>query len=430
MSSALSEIQEYEVWRQRFAQRAPFQLDPEVTRVAAMRGADFIFPLILSGNGFGPFYEDTTGNVFLDLISSIGVHILGCSHPVLKTETSIGQSGLVMQTHLFPQKEYAALITDLTDIARHRLALDRCWLVPTGSAALEAGVQIGLACHPPKKRKVITFRETYFASSVMKRSAFLSSPVPPLKFFTFPKAGDLQAIGRCLSELEAMSEVLRDEIGAFVFEPFIAEGGFWNADADTLSELLKVLKSNQITIISDETQTFLKSPDLFASSQPPIKNFVDVVIVGKALQNAAVIFRRELTSTTGILSGTFAGSTAALHNGREVLKFLVQNEFYGDSGRIAQISSRMVRGLQSISPAKLQLVDIDSCGLLIGFSLSSGDAFAALSFVRRLFAAGLLVSVCGQNPARIRFHLPAIIQDLEIDLALKIIETELRSFSA
>ena len=48
-----------------------------------VRGRGFFFPLIASGRGHGPFSELIDGSIKYDLINSIGVNLLGHSHPLL-----------------------------------------------------------------------------------------------------------------------------------------------------------------------------------------------------------------------------------------------------------------------------------------------------------------------------------------------------------
>jgi 4-aminobutyrate aminotransferase-like enzyme len=223
---------------------------------------------------------------------------------------------------------------------------------------------------------------------------------------------------------------LKEEAGVFVFEPFIAEGGFKSLDEMTLTETINTLKDCGVIILADETQTFLKSTSVFACSKMGLSGLIDVLVVGKALQSAAVLFRKEFTPPQQTLRGTFAGSTSALAAGCKILDFLTTHEFYGEQKRIAEINSKFVNGLQQIA-AKMKTFapsEIDSCGLLVGFSVSGANAELTMQFVKNLFKAGLLVAVCGPEGNRIRFHLPAIIEDEEIQTALRIIESQLTFF--
>jgi acetylornithine/N-succinyldiaminopimelate aminotransferase len=61
-------------------------------------------------------------------------------------------------------------------------------------------------------------------------------------------------------------------------------------------------------------------------------------------------------------------------------------------------------------------------GLMIAFTPFEGKKEQAEALSKKLFANGLVGFTCGKDPVRIRFLVPAIIQDEEIDLAIQIVE--------
>jgi len=44
------------------------------------------------------------------------------------------------------------------------------------------------------------------------------------------------------------------------------------------------------------------------------------------------------------------------------------------------------------------------------------------ALIKKLFNNGLIAFGCGKDPVRIRFLVPAIIQDHEIDIAIQVVE--------
>ena len=61
-------------------------------------------------------------------------------------------------------------------------------------------------------------------------------------------------------------------------------------------------------------------------------------------------------------------------------------------------------------------------GLMIAFTPFEGKKEQAELFVKKLFKNGIIAFTCGKDPVRIRFLVPAIIQDSDIALALEVIE--------
>jgi len=61
-------------------------------------------------------------------------------------------------------------------------------------------------------------------------------------------------------------------------------------------------------------------------------------------------------------------------------------------------------------------------GLMIAFTPFDGKKETVNAFLNKLFVNGVIAFPCGKDPLRARFLVPAIIENNEIDLALKIIE--------
>ncbi len=109
--------------------------------------------------------------------------------------------------------------------------------------------------------------------------------------------------------------------------------------------------------------------------------------------------------------------------GLEILEMLEEG-YLGANGRIQQIHSRFISGLNNLnqSTCKGLVQDAGGMGLMIAFTPYEGKKEQVETLIKKLFNNGLIAFSCGKDPVRIRFLVPAIIQDQEIDLALKILE--------
>ncbi len=59
---------------------------------------------------------------------------------------------------------------------------------------------------------------------------------------------------------------------------------------------------------------------------------------------------------------------------------------------------------------------------MIAFTPFNGKKEQVELFIKKLFANGIIAFSCGKDPVRIRFLVPAIIENIDIELALNIIE--------
>jgi acetylornithine/N-succinyldiaminopimelate aminotransferase len=61
-------------------------------------------------------------------------------------------------------------------------------------------------------------------------------------------------------------------------------------------------------------------------------------------------------------------------------------------------------------------------GLMVAVTPYDGKKEKVDALLKRMFENGLVAFSCGKDPVRIRFLIPAIIQDADIEVAKQIIE--------
>ena len=89
-----------------------------------------------------------------------------------------------------------------------------------------------------------------------------------------------------------------------------------------------------------------------------------------------------------------------------------------------QIHKRFIEGINNLNETSCKglLSDAGGMGLMIAFTPFEGKKEQTEAFIKKLFNNGLIAFSCGKDPVRIRFLVPAIISNQEIDLALNILE--------
>src|SRR5688572_6899757 len=112
-----------------------------VKQFSGARGGPLFFPYLGSGIGRGSLVELADGSVKYDMISGIGVHYLGHSHPLL-AEVAIDAAlrDTVMQGNLQQNVECVKLAQTLIDFAnrdQNNKRLPHCFFTSSGAMANE-----------------------------------------------------------------------------------------------------------------------------------------------------------------------------------------------------------------------------------------------------------------------------------------------------
>lgn len=152
--------------------------------------------------------------------------------------------------------------------------------------------------------------------------------------------------------------------------------------------------------------------------------YVDVVTVAKSLQGAATLYTEEMNPQPGLISGTFAGSTVALNAGRRILDFLDTDEFMGPKGKIQSIHTKFIQMLNELNDTTCKglLRDAGGMGLMISVIPLDGSNESATKVAKALYNNGIIGFTCGRGPYKLRFLLPAILEDQHIAEAKAIFE--------
>ena len=217
------------------------------------------------------------------------------------------------------------------------------------------------------------------------------------------------------------------DIAVFSFEPMQGEGGYRVAPREFYLPLLDFCREQGIAVWADEVQTFCRTGELLAIQTLDIGEKVDIVTVAKALQNGATLYTEEYNPQPGLIAGTFSGSSAALEAGIAVLEELSENQYFGSGGKISKIHQGFVEGLQALAEGSCKglIHEPGGLGLMIAFTPHDGSREKMLASLKTFYKNGLIAFGCGRDPYRIRFLVPAIIQENQIQEALSIIEKSL-----
>lgn len=410
----------------RFAEKAKAKMD----YIGQLRGRPLYHNYIGTGAGRGPFVELEDGSVKLDLINGIGINLMGHSHPrVMKAAVRGALSDVIMQGNLQPNNDYWKLIEKLVKIAGRQSRLKYGWLSTCGTMANESALKMARQKNSPAK--YIFAMKNAFAGRSTMMAEVTDNPAYRQGLPTYNEVvhipnydkKDPQSTEKALAKMKEEYAKHPKEFACFVFEPMLGEGGFTPVPREFYIPMFEFCKQNGIAIWADEVQTFARTGEYFAFETMNIGQYVDIVTIAKTVQLGVTLYTEEYNPKPGLIAGTFAGGSTSMTAGLEILEMLEEG-FIGPNGRIHKIHNRFVEGLNHMNETTCKglVRDAGGMGLMIAFTPFDGKKEQVELFIKKLFKNGIIAFSCGKDPVRIRFLVPAIIEDQEVDLALQIVE--------
>lgn len=398
------------------------------------RGRPLFYPYIGSGVGRGPYVELEDGSIKMDLINGIGVNILGHSHPKLAAAMiRAGMSDLVMQGNLQPNKEYLYMLKKLKAIYSQDTRFTSAWISTCGTMANENALKACRQKNSPAA-KVIGFQAAFAGRSTLMAeltdNKAYKEGLPDYDDVLRIPFYDQNNPNSCEESLAALKKHIDENpknIACLVFEPIQGEGGFNVAPKEFFVPLFELCKENGIAIWADEVQTFCRTGEFFACQTLGIAEYIDVMTIAKSLQAAATLFSEEYKPKPGLIAGTFAGSTASLAAGNAVLDELSSGGYMGKDGKIHWIHNTFKSKLQEKMETSLKgkLVDVTGMGLMMALTCFDGSKEKMMEILKALYKNGIISFGCGRGPFKVRFLIPAVMEEKDIDQAVSIIEKTL-----
>lgn len=399
-----------------------------LTEFQHIRGAPLYFPYIGSGFGKGPLVELLDGSIKYDMISGIGPHYWGHSHPAMVASAfRASLSDTVMQGHL--QQNLEAL--EISRLLTRASGLKQCFLSSSGAMANENGLKIALQKKAPAQR-ILAFEECFMGrtlalSQITDKPSYRDGLPTTVAVDYLPFYDPLNPEKSTAHSLAALDTLLRRYPGqhaVFCLELVQGEAGMRVGNREFFMALLRPLRERGILIFADEVQSFGRTPALFAFQHFGLDSYVDIVSIGKLSQCCATLFTEELKPKPGLLSQTFTSSSVALQTGRFIIEQLLNGEFFGPSGKIARVHNLFLQQLEALHKKYPQAISGPyGIGSMIAFTPFQGDPQRTAQFAQKLFHAGVISFIAGSHPTRIRF-LPPIgsLENADILTVMDIVE--------
>jgi acetylornithine/N-succinyldiaminopimelate aminotransferase len=338
-------------------------------------------------------------------------------------------SDVVMQGNLQAKSEYADLLDIL--LAHSAPHLTSGWLSVPGTEANENALKL-IRYHQQPARDVIAFRRCFHGrtttmAEITDRPDYRKGQPTRERVFYLPfyESDDPDSSRKTLAALRTILDQHPQEIAVCVFELVQGESGFQTAPREFFVPLMETLKERKVTVWVDEIQTFGRTGELFAFQRLRLAEYVDVVTVGKLLQNSAVLFRQEYQPDPALISGTFAGTTVGLAVGRRIVEKLLRENYCGPEGKIAVLEQH-TRGelarLQAETSGAIRAVS--GIGAMWAFEPTGASHEGIRALLQECYRNGLMLYYAGvgEGPYRVRMFIPGgVATPDDIDEALRIL---------
>lgn len=402
-------------------------------KFGAQRGSPLFYDYLGSGLGNGPYVELADGSVKLDFIIGIGVHVLGHNHPLLvAAHLQAALRNTTMQGNLQQNTESAEFTRLLLELAqRNGSALEHCIISTSGAMANENALKICFQKNAPATR-VLAFAKcfagrTLALSQVTDKAAFREGLPPTIAtdYVPFFNPADPNCTQSALNHLRRHIQRHPGSHAAMIFELVQGEGGFNAGETQFFRALMEEARRHNIAVVVDEIQTFGRTTHPFAFSHFGLDDLVDVVTVGKCTQVCATLYRESYRPRPGLISQTFTGATSSIMAGVAILSQMAGGDYYGSTGRIAQLAESFAKEIQRIKNRFPDRIDGPyGMGAMLAFRVFDGSTERTRNFVQRLFERGVIGFTAGSSPqARVRFLLPfGVLEQAHIAEAGAIIE--------
>ncbi|MGQ8872584.1 aminotransferase class III-fold pyridoxal phosphate-dependent enzyme [Paenibacillus sp. TSA_86.1] len=393
-------------------------------------------------HAIGEYVYDQNGKRFIDLRSglwnvSLGYHSDWLNTIKEKLNQTLNDGMFYLDIHSYNHpiyNEYAIRLLDFINSALkpHLPAYQKVIYTNSGSEGTELALK--LACYTLKK-KIIAFKEGYHGTFKGGMSVsgidsdmnlFYGYDKSDVTFFDAPT--NRSTLNTILEYIERNSTL----ISSIIIEPTIGSGGCITLSADSLNQITKICKENNILTIFDEVATgFFRTGERFAHSS--LEYIPDLIILSKSINNGFLPFGAVILGDTvsKLLRNrhiehfsTQNGNLLSMYSANETLSFFIQNE------------STILENLRVIESTSIQTfkhfgLEFDGVGAM--FSLKINNIQLTFRIVNELKEMGIIVYYyVEENDERPRSGItifpPLLIEIRKYQQALRIICKKIKHF--
>jgi acetylornithine/succinyldiaminopimelate/putrescine aminotransferase len=417
------------------------ELKEEYTKMlesfSAQRGGKLFYDYIGSGIGNGSLVELADGSVKYDFITGIGVHYFGHSHQgVIKAQVDGAITNTTMSGNLQQNTDSPKLFNLILEQAnKYGAGFDHLFMTSSGVMTAENSLKMVFQKRSPAHR-VIAFEKCFMGrtlavSQITDKAAYRKGLPQTLSvdYIPFYDANDHQgSIDKAVGLLRQYFNRYPGEYAAICMELIQGEGGYWVGNTEFFKAIIEECKKNNVSVIIDEVQTFMRTKEMFAFQYFGLDKDVDMVNIGKNSQVCATIYRNDHKPQPGLISQTFTSSGSAINAAYYIINEVANKNYLGEDGKIEKLHMKFANNLDKLAQKYPTQIDGPwGLGTMIGMTLFGGDLQKSKDFTFKLFDNGVLSFIAGSAPTRVRFLVPAgAANEDDIDKVCELIEKTLK----
>ena len=400
------------------------------------RGGKLFYNYIGSGIGNGALVELADGSVKYDFITGIGVHYFGHSHPgVVKAQMDGAVTNTTMSGNLQQNIDSPKLFKLILDLAnKYDGGFDHLFMTSSGVMAAENALKMVFQKRSPAHR-VIAFEKCFMGrtlavSQITDKAAYRKGLPETLSvdYIPFYDANDHQgSIDIAVALLRKYFTRHPGQYAAICMELIQGEGGYWVGHKDFFQAIIAECKKNNVSVIIDEVQTFMRTKEMFAFQYFGLGKDVDMVNIGKNSQICATIYRNDHKPAPGLISQTFTSSGSAINAAYYIINEVAHKGYLGEDGKIEKMHEKFSSELEALAKKYPQKIEGPwGIGAMVGMTLFQGNLEKSKEFTFKLFENGVLSFIAGSGPTRVRFLIPAgAVTETDIENVCKLVEKTL-----
>ncbi len=393
----------------------------------------------------GALITDIEGGEYLDFGGGIAVMNVGHSHP--KVVQAIKEQADKFTHTCFMVSPYEGPV---------KLAQKLCDAVPgnfpkavmfanCGVEAVENAVKI--ARYYTGKSGIIAFENGFHGRTLMGMT--LTSKVKPYKLGLGPFAPEVYRIPfancyRCPYNLEYpdcgvecadrlkdffINYVAAEQTAAIIVEPVQGEGGFIAPPKEYFKKLKAICEENNILMIADEVQSGMgRTGTMFAMEyygvEPDLTTVAKSLAAGMPL--SAVVGKKEIMDSVHAsgIGGTYNGNPISCAAALAVFDIFEQEDLLARGQKLGNKLRETLVGFQK----EFDIIgDVRGLGPMIAMELvrdrktKEPAAAETKALVKFCFEHGLLILACGTYGNVIRFLMPLVITEDQLQKGLQIV---------
>ena len=403
-------------------------------------------------------YDSRSQQFKLDCFSFFATAPLGCNHPKLTTPEFLKTIGEVAVNKPSNSDVYTVEMAEFVqDFIRYAVPahFPHLFFISGGSLAVENALKtafdwkIRKNINAGKKdtlgTQVMHFQEAFHGRTGYTLSMTNTFVKDKIKYFTkfnwpriinpkiqFPLndknlAQVKELENKALSQMETAVSENPDDIAALIIEPIQAEGGDNHFRREFFHELRRFCDTNEMMLILDEVQTGIGlTGKMWAYEHFDFQP--DIIAFGKKTQVCGIMvsnrvdeIKENVFTVSSRLNSTWGGNLVDMVRCQKYLEVIDEENLV----RNAEVQGRrLLKGLEEIAQEYPTVIsNARGRGLMCAFDLPTTEQRDQLR--KKLYENDMIILGCGERT--IRFRPPLIITAEEIDTAINILETTVKT---